>query len=154
MSNQYINNYINEKLLEKKWEALDLANCAGIAPSDISKYRKGTVKKLKADVFYKLYKAFGDTCYKASKIVYPDLALKPNKFIRQQRTPFGEFMYQFEESKNSIEQIALKTGIDENRLKDLYFRKAAIEAYELILIEKAVDKKQGEFFELLYGSNS
>ncbi|MNY50476.1 hypothetical protein D3C86_1859810 [compost metagenome] len=62
-------------------------------------------------------------------------------------------MYQFEESKNSIEQIALKTGIDENRLKDLYFRKASIEAYELILIEKAVDKKQGEFFELLYGTN-
>jgi len=153
MSIQYINNYINEKLQEKKWEALDLANYTGIAPSDISKYRKGTVKKLKADVFYKLYKAFGDPCYEASKIVYPELTLKPNKFIRQQRTPFGEFMYQFEESKNSIEHISLKTGIDENRLKDLYFRKASIEAYELILIEKAIGKNQGELFEMLYGTN-
>jgi hypothetical protein len=60
-------------------------------------------------------------------------------------------MKQYEESVNSIEEIAAKTGIDENRLKDLYFRKAALEAYELLLIEKAIGKKQGELFKEYFG---
>jgi hypothetical protein len=62
-------------------------------------------------------------------------------------------MHQFEESKNSLEEIASKTGIDDNRLNDLFFRKASIEAFELILIEKAIGKNQGDLFEMLYGKS-
>lgn len=60
-------------------------------------------------------------------------------------------MSQFETVKNSPEEIATKTRLDENRLKDLYFRKAALEAYEFLLIEKAVGKKQGELFDEFFG---
>lgn len=152
MIDHNLGKYINEKLLVKKWEAIDLAKASGINPSDISKYRKGSVQKLKADIFYNLYTAFGDTCTKATNVVYPDLELKLNKYIPKERNTFGKFMEQFETINNSLEEIAIKTGIDENRLKDLYYRRAALEAYELLLIEKAVGKKQGELFEELFNS--
>lgn len=151
MINHNLTTYINDNLTHKKWEAIDLARVSGVNPSDISKYRKGTVHKLKADVFYKIYKAFGDTCSKATKVIYPDLDLKLNKYKPKERNAFGKFMLQFETSVNSIEEISVRTGIDENRLKDLYFRRGSLEAYELLLIEKTVGKKQGELFEGFYG---
>jgi hypothetical protein len=39
-------------------------------------------------------------------------------------------------------------------LKDLYFRKAALEAYEFLLIEKAIGKKQGELFDEFFRNKS
>lgn len=153
MISHHIGLYIEQSLKAKKLEAKDLASISGLSNSDISKYRSGTVAKLKAEIFYKIYKAFGDSCSKATKVVYPDLNLKLDKYVPKARNEFGHFMSQFETIKNSTEQIAIKTGIDENRLKDLYYRKAALEAYELLLIEKAVEKKQGELFEKFFGNN-
>jgi len=150
MISHHIGLYIEQNLKAKKWEAKDLASISGLSASDISKYRSGTVAKLKAEIFYKIYKAFGDSCEKATKVVYPDLNLKLDKYIPKARNEFGQFMSQFETIENSIEEIATKTGIDENRLKDLYYRKAALEAFELLLIEKAVGKKQGKLFEDFY----
>jgi len=152
MISHHIGIYIEQNLKAKKWEAKDLASISGLSNSDISKYRSGTVAKLKAEIFYKIYKAFGDSCEKATKVVYPDLNLKLDKYVPKARNEFGQFMSQFETIKNSTEEIAIKTGLDENRLKDLYYRKAALEAYELLLIEKAVGKKQGELFDEFYGS--
>ena len=60
-------------------------------------------------------------------------------------------MKQYESSNNTIEEIAAKTGIQEVRLFELYFRKGGLQAHELLLIEKAIDKKPGELFEELYG---
>jgi len=151
MISHHIGSYIEQNLKAKKWEAKDLASISGLSASDISKYRSGTVAKLKAEIFHKIYKAFGDSCPKATKVVYPNLDLKLNKYSPKSRNDFGKFMMQFEAIKNSTEEIAIKTGIDENRLKDLYYRKAALEAYELLLIEKAVGKKQGELFEEFFG---
>lgn len=148
--NHLIVDYINSRFKSLKWTIKDLANNSTVSQGEISKILKGTRKGLKAKTLYSLYTAFGDTCAKATKAVYPDLNLKLDKYKPKTRTPFGEVMLQFEESKNSIEEISIKTGIDENRLKDLYFRKAALEAYELLLIEKAVGKKQGELFEEFY----
>lgn len=54
-------------------------------------------------------------------------------------------------SVNSIQEISFRIGIDQNKLKDLYFRRGSLEAYELLLIEKAVEKKLGELFEKIYG---
>jgi len=143
-------NYINKNLILKNWEAIELSKVSGINPSDISKYRKGTVQKLKADIFYKIYKAFDDSCSSATKIIYPELDLKLNKYKPKKRNEFGHFMAQFEQNKNSIEEISAKTDINEQRLKELYYRNASVEAHELLLIEKAIGKKQGELFEEIY----
>lgn len=151
MISHHIGLYIEQNLKTKKWEAKDLASISGLSNSDISKYRSGIVAKLKAEVFYKVYKAFGDSCLKATKVVYPDLNLELDKYVPKARNEFGQFMSQFETIKNSPEEIATKTRLDENRLKDLYFRKAALEAYEFLLIEKAVGKKQGELFDEFFG---
>lgn len=60
-------------------------------------------------------------------------------------------MREYETSANLIEEISAKTGILEGRLSELYFRNGALEASELILIEKAINTKPGELFEELYG---
>lgn len=74
-----------------------------------------------------------------------------NDFKLKERNAFGKFILKFETCVNSIEEISVKIGIDDNRLNDLYFRRGSLEAYELFLIEKAVGKKQGELFEEFYG---
>lgn len=48
------------------------------------------------------------------------------------------------EGDNTFEQIQAKTGIEEQRLKDIYFNTGAPEPYEVFLIEKAVGKEPGE----------
>ncbi|MNI24451.1 hypothetical protein D3C73_780720 [compost metagenome] len=48
------------------------------------------------------------------------------------------------DEENSFEQILAKTGIEEQRLKDIYFNTGAPEPYEFLLIEKAVGKQPGE----------
>ncbi|WP_336833520.1 helix-turn-helix transcriptional regulator [Sphingobacterium siyangense] len=150
--NHSIDNYIKDKLQKLGWEDKNLVEKTGLSKGQISKLKNGHVERLTAEVFYKIYKAFGDSCEKATKVVYPDLNLKLDKYISKARNEFGQFMSQFETIKNSTEEIAIKTGIDENRLKDLYYRKAALEAYELLLIEKAIGKKQGELFEEFFGN--
>ncbi len=149
--NYSIDNYIKDKLQKLGWEDKNLVEKTGLSKGQISKFKNGHVERLTAEVFYKIHKAFTDSCAKATKVVYPDLGLKLNKYSPKARIDFGNFMDQFETIKNSIEEIAIKTGIEENRLKDLYYRKAALEAYELLLIEKAVGKKQGELFEEFFG---
>lgn len=146
----HIDKYINKRLLELNWPDKNLVDKSRISKGQISKLKTGQVERLTAEVFYRIYTAFGDSCAKATKTVYPVLDLKLNKFKPKIRNAFGKFMEQFETNKNSIEEISAKTGIDENRLKDLYFRRASLEAYELLLIEKAVGKKQGELFEEIY----
>ncbi|SKC10660.1 hypothetical protein SAMN05660841_04272 [Sphingobacterium nematocida] len=145
-----IANYINNRLESLNWTVADLAVKSTISQGEISKILTGARKGLKADVFYKIYTAFGDSCVKASKIVYADLDLKLQKYKPKERNTFGTFMEQFETTVNSLEEISVKTGIDENRLKDLYFRKGSLEAYEMLLIEKAIGKKPGELFANLY----
>lgn len=147
----HIDKYINKRLLELNWPDKNLVDKSRISKGQISKLKTRQVERLTAEVFYRIYTAFGDSCTKAIKTIYPDLDLKLNKYTPKARNAFGKFMKQFETSDNSIEEISAKTGINENRLKDLYFRRASLEAYELLLIEKAVGKKQGELFGEVYG---
>lgn len=73
-----------------------------------------------------------------------------NNYKLKERNAFGKFILKFGTCVNSIEEISVKIGIDDNRLKDLYPLRGLLEAYELLLIEKAVGKKQGELFEEIY----
>lgn len=155
-NNQYdhkVIDYLNRQLEEKKWTPADLVRKSMLSQGEISKILSGDRKGLSAKSFYFLYTAFGDSCIKATKIVYPNLTLKLNEYQPKKRNLFGEFMEQFENVENTIEELSVKTGISENRLKDLYFRKAALEAFELLLIERAIGKEPGELFEAFFGND-
>src|SRR5690606_39914961 len=103
------------------WSPTYFAKKIKVSQGEISKILNKERQGLKADVFYKIYTGFGESCTKATKEVYPDLNLKLNKYTPETRNTFGKFIQQFEESKNSIEEIAAKTGITETRLRNLYF---------------------------------
>lgn len=142
--------YVIYRLDSLNWTIKDLSNQSKISQGELSKILNRTRKGLKAKTFYNIYSAFGDSCSIATNFVFPNLDLKLKIYRPKKRNEFGTFMQRYETSINTIEEISIKTGINENRTKDLYFRKGSLEAYELILIEKAVGKKKGELFSELF----
>jgi len=148
----YIHIYINQKLKELKILDTELSDSANVSKGQISKLKHGLTDRLTAKTYYSIIKAFNESFAEAEKIVFPRISLNLLKFEGAKRNSFGKMMQTFEVKVNSIEEIAHKTNIDLNRLKSLYYRKSSPEAYELILIEKALGKKSGELFEVLYGN--
>lgn len=147
-----IDKYIIKRLQELNWQDKELVLKSTISKGQISKLKNGAIEKLSAETFYLLVKAFGDEFATALTVVYPDLKNnKLNPYKPKDRNSFGVLMRKYETSNNTIEEIAAKTGIQEVRLFELYFRNGGLQAHELILIEKAIDKKLGELFEELYG---
>ncbi|MDO5638191.1 MAG: helix-turn-helix transcriptional regulator [Myroides sp.] len=144
--------YIKNKLQELNLKDNQLADLSGISPSQISKFKNRQVSKLSAQAFYSIVTAFNDTLENAIKIVYDVNKIKLNQYIKKDRNAFGTLMLQFETSKNSIQEISKKTGIKETRLNELYYRNGALEAYELILIEKAIGIRTGELFKKLFNT--
>lgn len=144
--------YIKNKLQELNLKDNQLADLSGISPSQISKFKNRQVSKLSAQAFYSIVTAFNDTLENAIKIVYDVNKIKLNQYIQKDRNAFGTLMLQFETSKNSIQEISKKTGIKETRLNELYYRNGALEAYELILIEKAIGIRTGELFKKLFNT--
>lgn len=144
--------YIKNKLQELNLKDNQLADLSGISPSQISKFKNRQVSKLSAQAFYSIVTAFNDTLENAIKIVYDVNKIKLNQYIKKDRNAFGTLMLQFETSKNSIQEISKKTGIKETRLNELYYRNGALEAYELILIEKAIGRRTGELFKKLFNT--
>lgn len=142
--------YIINRLNSLNWTIKDLSKQSKISQGELSKILNRTRKGLKAKTFYNIYSAFGDSCSIAANFVFPNLDLNLKIYRPKKRNEFGTFMQRYETSINTIEEISIKTGINENRTKDLYFRKGSLEAYELILIEKAVEKKKGELFNELF----
>ena len=149
--NHKINKYIIDKLSELDWQDKELTKSSKISQGQVSKLKKGLVKRLSAQTFYLITKAFNDSVSNSTKIIYPNQKFILKEWTPKKRNNFGNLMSQHEVSRNSIEEISARTGIKESRLYDLYFRKGALDAYELILIEKALGKKAGELFEVLYG---
>lgn len=147
-----IHTYILQRLKELDWTDRKLVERSNISKGQISKLKNGEVEKLTAETYYKLYKALKNTASQASKIVFEKIEINDYKPVK--RNKFGSFMLQFENSANSIDEISQKTGIKKTRLKELYFKKGALEAYELLLIEKAIGKEEGTIFEILYGNRS
>lgn len=146
-----VDKYIAERLRLLDWLDKTLVEKSGISKSQISKLKQGKVSRLTGEIFYRLYSAFGDSCRTAAGEIYPELDLELKTIIEPERNEFGAFMLQFEEVKNSIQQIAAKTDISENRMRAIYYRKGSPEAFELLLIERAIGKEPGELFENFYG---
>lgn len=139
--------YIEEKLKRLNLTEAFLFDKKIVSRSELVKLKNEEREGLTFKKFYKLYKGFGDTTLNAASIVYPDLDLTLGEYTPPKRNDFGEFMSQFESNENSPEEIAAKTGIPLPRIKQIYFRTGSPEAYELLLIEKAVSKNSGELFE-------
>ena len=139
--------YIEQKLKELNISEQFLFDKSIISRSEFIKLKNGEREGLTYKKFYKLYKGFDDTAINAATVIYPDLDLTLAKYTPPQRNEFGSLMNQFEKSENSPEEIAAKTGIPLSRIKQIYFRTGSPEAYELLLIEKAVGKNLGELFE-------
>lgn len=59
-----IDKYINNRLLDLKWPDKILTEKSGISKGQISKLKTGQVERLTAQVFFKVYTAFGDNCSK------------------------------------------------------------------------------------------
>ncbi|MDM1384269.1 transcriptional regulator [Myroides marinus] len=124
-----------------------LAMQTDLSQSHINKLKNGNVPKLSALTFYKIVTVFGGDFKEAIKIVFPDF---PNNILKKvpqkKRNQFGTFMLKFENVTNTPKIISIKTGIPEARILDLFFRNGSLEAFELLLIEKAIGKKPGELF--------
>jgi len=147
-----IDKYILKRLDELDWQDKELAEKSTISKGQISKLKNGSIEKLSAETFYLVVEAFGDKFLSAISLIYPRLKdHKLKKYQPKDRNVFGVLMSKYETTVNSIDEISAKTGIPEVRLHELYFRKGGLQAHELILIEKAIDKEAGELFEELYG---
>lgn len=150
--NHNIDKYITKRIADLNWQDKSLVEKSGLSKGQISKLKNGSIEKLSAETFYLLVTAFKDSFSTAISFTYPNLKdYKLKKYVQKNRNAFGSIMRELEVSVNSIEEISAKTGISEVRLSELYYRKGALEAFELILIEKAVGGKLGELFEKLYG---
>lgn len=143
--------YIQKMLPQLGWEEKEFLNKKIISQSELSKLKRGDREGLTSKKFYRLYNGFQDTASNAAAIIYPDLDLTLNEYIPEARNEFGKFMSRYETSINSPEEISIKTGIELPRIKLIYLKTGAPEAYELLLIEKAIGKEQGELFEEYYG---
>lgn len=148
----HIDNYILKRLDELAWQDKELAEKSIISKGQISKLKNSSIEKLSAETFYLVVGAFGDKFSTAISLIYPRLKDHTlNKYQQKSRNVFGVLMSKYETSINSIEEVSAKTGITEVRLHELYFRKGGLQAYELILTEKAINKEAGELFEEFYG---
>lgn len=150
--NHNIDKYISDKIFELKWQDKQLSEISGLSKGQVSKLKNGSVTKLSAQTFYLVVKAFNDSINNATKIVFLNQKFDLNKWIPKERNEFGKIMSKYENITNSLEEISAKTGINEIRLSELYYRNGALDAYELIIIEKAIGKKPGELFEEFYGN--
>ncbi|MEG0915523.1 MAG: helix-turn-helix domain-containing protein [Myroides sp.] len=142
--------YIKNRLKKLGWKDNQLADKSGISASQISKLKNGHVSKLSAQAFYSIVLAFNDNLENAIKVVFDLNKFKLKEYKPKRRNEFGVLMQKFETIENSIEEISHKTDITTTRLNELYYRNGAPEAYELILIEKAIGISTGELFEKLF----
>lgn len=134
-----------------------LAQKTGVSHGEISKIITEDRKSVSLHAFYNIAVNSGDTVEKARDAVYPHRSFELSKITparksKKSRTNFGQYMKDHYETKiidiaddkNSFENILARTGIPEQRLKDIYFNTGAPEPYEVLLIEKAVGKAPGE----------
>ena len=134
-----------------------LARKLNVSRGEISKIITKRRQSVSIRSFYNIAINSGDTIANAIDYVYPHRNFnltKLNAYTPDQnlRNKFGSYMkekfetdsVEYIPSKNSLEIISIKTGIPEKRLKEIYFKSGAPEAYEFLLIEKAVGKKTGE----------
>lgn len=149
--------YVKSKKTASGLAIKDFANNVNVSKGEISKIINENKKGVSLHSFYNIAVNSGDTIEQVRDFVYPHRSFElknvpSTKKAKKSRTNFGQYMKEhFEkentdaiEDENRFENILAKTGIDEQRLKDIYFNTGAPEPYEFLLIEKAVGKEPGE----------
>lgn len=121
----------------------------GVSSGEISKIINKKKKSVSLHSFYNIAVNTGDTIANARDAVYKHRKLELKKSYKlEKRTNFGLFMRDEFEGENTFEKIQAKTGIDKQRLIDIYYNTGAPEPYEFLLIEKAVGKEPGELMKV------
>lgn len=149
--------YVLSKKIEYALTNKKLGEKVDLSEGEISKIINKKRMSVSLNSFYKIAINTGDTIEQARDFVYPHRSFElkdvsSEKKKNKPRTSFGKYMQEnFEKEdinianeENSFEQILAKTGIEEQRLKDIYFNTGAPEPYEFLLIEKAIGKQPGE----------
>jgi len=137
--------YVLTKKLNSGLAIGAFAESVNVSKGEISKIINKKKKSVSLHSFYNIAINSGDTIENVRDVVYThrNLELKKN-YKLEKRTNFGTFMSDNFEGENTFEKIQAKTGIDKQRLIDIYFNTGAPEPHEFLLIEKAVGKKPGE----------
>lgn len=143
--------YIVSKKKELGLTNEGLATECKISSGEISKLITMERKNISPKTFYLISKGVKDSFLNTFNSVYKGYKFSLKNHVPQNRNEFGNIMSKYENQINCIEEIAAKTGISLSRLKNLYYKDSSISIEELILIEKAIDKRPGELFEELYG---
>ncbi|WP_262250179.1 hypothetical protein [Parapedobacter soli] len=121
------------------------AEMVNVSKGEISKIINQRKKSVSLHSFCNIAINSGDTIENVRDAVYTHRKLDLiNNYEIERRTNFGEFMRSEIEGENTFEHILGKTGIEKQRLIDIYFNTGAPEPYEFLLIEKAVGKEPGE----------
>ncbi|WP_206363306.1 hypothetical protein [Sinomicrobium pectinilyticum] len=124
---------------------LALSQKTGVSDGEISKIITKKRKSVSLHSFYNIAVNTGDTIKNVQDAVYTHRSLElKKKYKLEKRTNFGLFMREEFEGENTFEIIQARTGIEKQRLIDIYFNTGAPEPYEFLLIEKAVGKEPGE----------
>lgn len=121
------------------------ADMVNVSKGEISKIINKKKKSVSLHSFCNIAINSGDTIENVRDAVYTHRKLDLHTdYELEKRTNFGEFMRSEIEGENTFEHILGKTGIEKQRLTDIYFNTGAPEPYEALLIEKAAGKEPGE----------
>ncbi|QMV68741.1 hypothetical protein HS960_14245 [Sphingobacterium paramultivorum] len=124
------------------------AKLTDVSGGDISKIINKKKKSVSLYSFYKIAILSGDTIENVRDTVYTKRNLElVTDYKLEERTNFGTFMRDEVEGDNTFDIIMCKTGIEKQRLIDIYYNTGAPEPFELLLIEKATGRKTGELIE-------
>lgn len=135
----------------------NFAKKVNISKGEISKILNDNRQGVSLTSFYLIAVNSGDTIENARDYIYPHRKFNlkkvkidtkekksTNKFGLYMKENFDSDTIEYVGGKNSFDIIQQKTGIEEKRLKDIYYKTGAPEPFEFLLIEKAVGKKPGE----------
>lgn len=124
------------------------AKLTDVSGGDISKIINKKKKSVSLHSFYKIAVLSSDTIENVRDAVYTKRNLElATDYKLEERTNFGTFMRDEVEGDNTFDIIMCKTGIEKQRLIDIYYNTGAPEPFELLLIEKATGRKPGELME-------
>jgi hypothetical protein len=124
------------------------AKLTDVSGGDISKIINKKKKSVSLHSFYKISVLSGDTIENVRDTVYTKRSLElVTDYKLEERTNFGTFIRDEVEGDKTFDNIMCKTGIEKQRLIDLYYNTGAPEPYELLLIEKATGRQPGELME-------
>lgn len=156
---QNVTSYI---IFQKDYKGLSnvqLSGLLGVNASSVTKILQGKIQGVKAVFLYHLFVAFDLEFASLIERIYPGILRESvievlDEPSTRKRNAFGTFMFQFEKEDEQVFNLSKLTGIDAVRLDNLFYSDASLQAYELILIEKALGKAPGELFEMYFGSDT